>query len=87
MKTNINTLKGEDLFVYCSEHHPDIEFREAVEMLPYAVMSSEKAYAILERVVSKNQTIKFHYPACDNPQDIENKEIIGDVPDGCLYIS
>ena len=87
MKTSDpSTLKGFDLFVYCTKHHPDREFREVASMLPNAVMSMEKACTILERVMAKKQTIRYHYPAHDNPKNIEGKEILGDIPDGCLYI-
>ena len=79
-------LKGHDLFVYCTKYHPNMEFREVAAMLPGAVMSMEKACSILERVVAKKQIIKCHYPAHDNPKNIVGKEILGDIPDGCLYI-
>lgn len=80
------TLKGKDLFIYCTEYHPNMEFREIAAMLPGAVMSMNKAYAILERVVTSGEKIKCHYPAFDNPENIVGKEILGDILDGCLYI-
>lgn len=79
-------LKGKDLFIYCTQIHPDHEFRERASMLPNAVLSMEKAYSILERVIAKGATLGCYYPAHDNPNTIVGKEILGDIPDGCLYI-
>lgn len=79
-------LKGKDLFIYCTQIHPDHEFRERASMLPNAVLSMEKAYSILERVIAKGATLGCYYPAHDNPNTIAGKEILGDIPDGCLYI-
>ncbi len=83
---DLKTLKGEELYYYCSEAHPNKEFRETTKLLRYAVMSPNAFYAILERVIANNLTMCCHYPAFDNPEDIKGKEILGDIPDGCLYI-
>lgn len=83
----IDKLRGEDLFYYFTHEHPDRDYASVVELLPYALLwDMEKAYSVLERVVKENKTIVAVYPGLDDI-DTSDMEIVGDIPDGVLYIS
>lgn len=86
MEIDVNTLKGEDLFYYMTEMHPDREVRSMVFLLSYAVMDRDKTYSTLERIVASGRSLVAIYPGLGE-EPTPDMEYLGSIPDGALYLS
>ena len=84
--SDFKKLKGEELFLYLLNDHPDSDYAVIVEMLPYAVPNIYKAYEILESTVKDNKKLTVIYPEFDE-EPSPKWEYVGEVVDGKLYIS
>ncbi|HPK27241.1 MAG TPA: hypothetical protein PKZ40_05835 [Anaerolineaceae bacterium] len=78
-------LKGEDLFTYFTQDHPDKELSSLVEMLPLALGDWSEAVRILEELVRDKRELIAVYPEFDNI-DTSKMELLGSIPDGLLYL-
>ena len=84
-KIDYTKLKGEDLFYYFTNDHPDEDYRSVVSLLPYATMDLNKAFSILEKCVKENKTLIAVYPGIEKV-DTTDMEYVGEIHDGMLYI-
>lgn len=78
-------LNGEDLFTYFTTDHPDKEYSGVVALIPFAVEDWQEALNLIERVVKENKKFVAVYPSIDNV-DTSKLELVGQIPDGLLYI-
>lgn len=80
IKIDISKLRGEDLFTYFTQDHPDREYASVVSLLRYL----PDYIKILERCVDENKTVIAFYPEFD--KEGPDAEYLGEIPDGSLYI-
>lgn len=83
---DIRKLKGEDLYLYIANLHTDKEFVGMVELMAYAlVYDMDKIYSMLEDIVQENKKLVAIYPGNGDvvPQ---GAKLVGDIPDGELYL-
>ncbi len=86
MKIDIKKLKGIDLYYYLtSDEYPDKDFSENVSLLIYAKRNKDEALKLLEDVVEQGKHFVAVYPG--NGDAIpKGAELVGDIPDGALYV-
>lgn len=79
-------LKGESLFYYFTQDHPDKDYSSVVALLPVATCwDMEKAYKLLERSITENRQFIAVYPGIEDT-DTSRMECIGEIIDGALYL-
>ena len=85
-KIKAMNLHGEELYEYCIFKSNDIELSQETMMVLYASGDSEKAIKYLERIIYNNETLTYYYPEFMEKNVIKDKELIGTIEDGALYI-
>lgn len=85
MDIDIKKLKGLDLYYYLTSEYSGAEYTETIPLLMYAEPDREKALAFLEKMVQDGKRLVAIYPG---NSDVVPKgaELVGDIPDGALYI-
>lgn len=88
MKTiDYKKLKGEDLYTYFIQNHPDKDYASVVALLPVATSGDMgKAFKLLERSVAENKKFETFYPEFDQDND-SKREFIGLIDDGALFLA
>ena len=84
-KVDLTKLKGQDLFLYMTEYLEDKDYSSTVSLLQYAEPDQEKAFALLEKVAQEGKRLVAVYPGL-NEKPEPGMQLIGDIPDGALYI-
>ncbi len=86
MKIDIKKLKGIDLYYYLtSDEYPDKDFSENVSLLIYAKPNKDEALKLLEEVVKHDKRLVAVYPG-NGEVAPKGAELVGDIPDGALYV-
>jgi hypothetical protein len=85
-KIKAMNLHGKELYEYCIFKSNDIELSQETMMVLYASGDSEKAIKYLERIIYNNETLTYYYPEFMEKNVIKDKELIGTIEDGALYI-
>lgn len=86
MKIDIKKLKGIGLYYYItSDEYPDKDFSEAVSLLMYAQPNKDEALKLLEEVVKHDKRLVAVYPG-NGEVAPKGAELVGDIPDGALYV-
>lgn len=86
MKIDIKKLKGIDLYYYItSNEYPDKDFSEMVALLMYAQPNRDEALKLLEEVVRQGKHFVAIYPGSGDVAP-KGAELVGDIPDGTLYV-
>ncbi|MBV5348817.1 hypothetical protein JZU61_04190 [bacterium] len=86
-QTNKSQWTGEQLLQYYEGLHSD--YASLVRMLPYAAVSLERAFQILERCQKEGKRLFAHYPGIDPPEvldQVDGMEPIGPIIDGYMYL-
>jgi hypothetical protein len=85
MDINIKKLKGIDLYYYLTSEYSGTEYAETVSLLMYAEPDKNKALRLLEKMVQDGKRLVAIYPGNGDvaPKDAE---LVGDIPDGALYV-
>ena len=80
-------LSGAGFLLYCTQEHPNREFRNQCQLLSYAVMNDvSKFRKYVEKILDNpDKNLVAFYPAKDNKEIITGKERIGSIIDGSLY--
>lgn len=86
MKIDIKKLKGIDLYYYMtSDEFPDKDFSESVSLLVYAKPNKNEALKLLEEVVKQGKKLVAIYPGSGDVVP-KGADLVGDIPDGALYV-
>ena len=82
---DFKTLKGEELFTYFIQDHPDKDYSSVVALLPCAVAwDRNKALQLLERSVMEGKKFVAVYdPAV---METTGMEYVGEIIDGALFL-
>lgn len=85
MDIDIKKLKGIDLYYYLTSEYSGTEYAETVSLLMYAEPDKNKALRLLEKMVQDGKRLVAIYPGNGDvaPKDAE---LVGDIPDGALYV-
>lgn len=80
-------LFGVDLLLYCTQEHPDREFRSMCSLLSYAVMGDVRKFCeYIDKIVENpDKGLITFYPAKDKKEEVDGKELVGTILDGALY--
>ena len=78
-------LKGEDLFTYFTQDHPDREYASVVALLPNAVGDFQYALKLLEMVVICGAKLVAIYPG-QGDEPTPTMKYLGEIMDGGLYV-
>ncbi|GAE14605.1 hypothetical protein JCM6292_767 [Bacteroides pyogenes JCM 6292] len=81
---DIKKLKGEDLFYYIVDNG-EREFAEAAQLLMYAEPDRDKALVLLEKMIQDGKRLVAIYPG-NGDVPPKSAELVGDIPDGALYL-
>lgn len=83
----MKTLKDKEFVLYCLYDHPDKEFRETIRTLRYALVHDlEKTEKYIRRLIAEpDKSLIYYYPAFDDEDKINGKELVGSILDGSLY--
>lgn len=79
-------LKGLDLYYYLTSEYSGTEYAETVSLLMYAEPDRETALALLEKMVQDGKRLVAIYPGNGDVVP-KGAELVGDIPDGALYIA
>lgn len=83
---NYKSLKGEDLYNYFIQDHPDKEYASIIALLPVATLwEKERAFNLLERSIAESKQFIAVYPGLDDV-DTSEMELIGEIDDGTLHL-
>lgn len=85
MDIDIKKLKGIDLYYYLTSEYSGTEYAETVSLLMYAEPDKNKALRLLEKMIQDGKRLVAIYPGNGDvvPKDAE---LVGDIPDGALYV-
>ena len=86
MDIDVKKLKGLDLYYYLTSEYSGTEYAETVSLLMYAEPDREKALALLEKMVQDEKRLVAIYPGNGDVVP-KGAELVGDIPDGALYIA
>ena len=86
MDIDVKKLKGLDLYYYLTSEYLGTEYAETVSLLMYAEPDREKALALLEKMVQDGKRLVAIYPGNGDVVP-KGAELVGDIPDGALYIA
>lgn len=86
MDIDVKKLKGLDLYYYLTSEYSGTEYAETVSLLMYAEPDREKALALLEKMVQDGKSLVAIYPGNGDVVP-KGAELVGDIPDGALYIA
>lgn len=86
MDIDVKKLKGLDLYYYLTSEYSGTEYAETVSLLMYAEPDREKALALLEKMVQDGKRLVAIYPGNGDVVP-RGAELVGDIPDGALYIA
>ena len=86
MDIDVKKLKGLDLYYYLTSEYSGTEYAETVSLLMYAEPDREKALALLEKMVQHGKRLVAIYPGNGDVVP-KGAELVGDIPDGALYIA
>ena len=80
-------LMGVDFMLYCTQNHPDKEFREQCQLLQYALLGDVMRFMeYVDRIVSNpDKNLVAFYPSFENEDKVKGMEIVGTIIDGRLY--
>lgn len=85
MEIDIKKLKGIDLYYYLTSEYSGTEYAETVSLLMYAETDRDKALTLLEKMVQEGKRLVAIYPGNGDVVP-KGAELVGDIPDGALYI-
>lgn len=86
MDIDVKKLKGIDLYYFLTSEYSGTEYAETVSLLMYAEPDREKALALLEKMVQDEKRLVAIYPGNGDVVP-RGAELVGDIPDGALYIA
>lgn len=86
MDIDVKKLKGLDLYYYLTSEYSGTEYAETVSLLMYAEPDRETALALLEKMVQAGKRLVAIYPGNGDVVP-KGAELVGDIPDGALYIA
>jgi hypothetical protein len=86
MDIDVKKLKGIDLYYYLTSEYSGTEYAETVSLLMYAEPDREKALVLLEKMVQDGKRLVAIYPGNGDVVP-RGAELVGDIPDGALYIA
>ena len=86
MDIDVKKLKGLDLYYYLTSEYSGTEYAETVSLLMYAEPDREKALALLEKMVQDGKRLVAIYLGNGDVVP-KGAELVGDIPDGALYIA
>ena len=86
MDIDVKKLKGLDLYYYLTSEYSGTEYAETVSLLMYAEPDRAKALALLEKMVQDGKRLVAIYPGNGDVVP-RGAELVGDIPDGALYIA
>lgn len=86
MDIDVKKLKGLDLYYYLTSEYSGTEYAETVSLLMYAEPDRETALALLEKIVQDGKRLVAIYPGNGDVVP-KGAELVGDIPDGALYIA
>lgn len=86
MDIDVKKLKGLDLYYYLTSEYSGTEYAETVSLLMYAEPDREKALTLLEKMVQDGKRLVVIYPGNGDVAP-KGAELVGDIPDGALYIA
>ena len=86
MDIDVKKLKGIDLYYFLTSEYSGTEYSETVSLLMYAEPDREKALALLEKMVQDGKRLVAIYPGNGDVVP-KGAELVGDIPDGALYIA
>lgn len=80
-------LSGIDFVFYCTNEHPNKDFRDLCRMLRYAVIGDTNRFReYIDKMVSNpDKNFISFYPAKDDKERVEGMKYVGTILDGCLY--
>lgn len=80
-------LSGAGFLLYCTQEHPNKEFRDQCQLLSYAVMRDVGKFReyVDKLVENPDKDLVPFYPAKDSKDIIAGKERVGTIIDGTLY--
>ena len=80
-------MSGASFLLYCTQEHPNKEFRSQCKLLSYAVMNDiSKFRKYVDKIVDNpDKNLVAFYPAKDNKEVVKGKELVGTIIDGSLY--
>lgn len=86
MEIDVKKLKGIDLYYYLMNEYSGTEYAETISLLMFAEPDRDKAMTLLEKMISDGKRLVAIYPGNGDvaPSDAE---LVGDIPDGALYIA
>lgn len=86
MDIDVKKLKGIDLYYYLTSEYSGTEYAETVSLLMYAEPDRGKALKLLEKMVQDGKRLVAIYPGNGDVVP-KGAELVGDIPDGALYIA
>ena len=86
MDIDVKKLKGLDLYYYLTSEYSGTEYAETGSLLMQAEPDREKALALLEKMVQDGKRLVAIYPGNGDVVP-RGAELVGDIPDGALYIA
>ena len=86
MDIDVKKLKGLDLYYYLTSEYSGTEYAETVSLLMYAEPDRENELALLENMVQDGKRLVAIYPGTGDVVP-KGAELVGDIPDGALYIA
>lgn len=86
MEIDVKKLKGMDLYYYLTSEYSGMEYAETVPLLMFAEPDRNKALALLEKMIRDGKRLVAIYPGNGDVAP-SNAELVGDIPDGALYIA
>lgn len=83
---DVKKLKGLDLYYYLTSEYSGTEYAETVSLLMFAEPDRDKAFTLLEKMVRDGKRLVAVYPGNGDVAP-SGAELVGDIPDGALYIA